>query len=383
MTSATAPTSLESLSIAVDARAVQQPGTGFSSYLKGSVQCLLEMGARVSLLTNFPAENYYKLFPATEWVEFGSRRDLVWDQLDLPRLMRKRAFDFYWAPANNGMPLLPVKKTWKISTTHDLVPLKLPKMYLYCRPSFAFPYLVWTVAAMLRSNTILTVSESSARDIRRTFRRRAIIIPPLFADLPNTVNTEALPDDIRNKTYIVYNGGLDPRKNVPNLLVGFSIAAKQWPSLSLVMVGSGYELFDAAIKNLGISEKIVRTGYVDDEAKWAIIKAAAAVAYPSLYEGFGLPLLEAFAVGTPVLTAANSSLPEVAGDAAVYVDPRDPTSISKGILQMRDPDTVATLRAKGKARLLYFKPTVSRERLVTELLRAEQGRKERSLRHHW
>jgi alpha-1,3-rhamnosyl/mannosyltransferase len=78
--------------------------------------------------------------------------------------------------------------------------------------------------------------------------------------------------------------------------------------------------------------------------------------YPSLYEGFGLPLLEAFAVGTPVLTAADSSLPEVAGDAAVYVDPRYPASIAKGILQLQDPDVAADLRAKGNGTALALRP---------------------------
>ena len=131
---------------------------------------------------------------------------------------------------------------------------------------------------------------------------------------------------------MVYNGGLDLRKNVPNLLAGLAIARRDWPELSLVIMGSGYTVFDSAIEDLGISENVVRTGYVDDETRSAIIKGAVAVTYPSLYEGFGLPLLEAFAVGTPVLTADNSSLSEVAGDAAVYVDPLDPASIAKGLI---------------------------------------------------
>jgi len=372
--------SLEGVSIAVDARAIEQPGIGFYGYLKGAVHCLLAMQAQVSLLTNFPTNDYQKLFPAAEWVGFGSRRDLIWDQYDLPRFLRERSFDLYWAPANNGIPFLPVGKTWRISTTHDLVPLRLPKMYLYRRPLFAFPYLVWTSAAMLRSDTILTVSESSAHDIWHTFRRRATIIPPVFADLPSSSDAELVPDNIRTKTYIVYNGGFDPRKNVPNLLAGFAIAAQQWGDLSLVIVGKGYAALDSEIESLGISEKVVRTGYVEEETRWAITKAAAAVAYPSLYEGFGLPLLEAFAVGTPVLTAANSSLPEVAGDAAVYVDPREPASIADGIVRMRDPEIVADLRAKGRRRLERFDPIVSRERLVVELLKAAQRGKGRSSR---
>jgi glycosyltransferase involved in cell wall biosynthesis len=369
---------LEGISIAVDARSIQLPGIGFSSYLKGAVQCLLERRARVSLLTNFPAENYYEFFPAAEWVRFGSQRDLIWDQYDLPRFLRARSFDLYWAPANNGIPFFPIGRTWKISTTHDLVPLRLPRMYLYYRPLFAFPYLIWTIASMLRSDTILTVSESSAHDIWHTFRRRATIISPVFSDLSSSTQSRLLPDDIRNRTYVVYNGGLDPRKNVHNLLAAFAIAAQTWLELSLVIVGAGYSLFDSAIEKLGISEKVILTGYVDDDTKWAILKAAAAVAYPSLYEGFGLPLLEAFAAGTPVLTSANSSLPEVAGDAAVYVDPRDPASIAKGILRLRDPELVAELRAKGTERLSRFEPAASCERLVAEILGIAQRREHRS-----
>jgi len=104
------------------------------------------------------------------------------------------------------------------------------------------------------------------------------------------------------------------------------------------------------------------------------------VAYPSLYEGFGLPLLEAFAMGTPVLTAANSSLLEVAGDAAVYVDPLDPASIAKGLIALRDPETSRELREKGRQRLELFDPVVLRERLAAALLTAARHQKERSAR---
>ena len=349
---------------------IRYPGTGVHGYLKGAVRCLLEMQARVALLTNFSTEDYQRLFAEAEWIAFGSRRNLVWDQYDLPRFLHKRSFDLYWAPSNNGMPFLPVKKTGRISTTHDLVPLKLPKMHLFHRPLFAFPYLVWTSAAMLRSDTILTVSESSAHDIWCAFRRRATVIPPVFGDLPSSAPAELLPVDIKNTTYIVYNGGLDRRKNVPNLLSGFAIAAREWQGLRLVLVGGGYTTFDSAIENLGISEKVVRTGYVDEETRWAIIKAAVAMAYPSLYEGFGLPLLEAFAVGTPVLTAANSSLPEVAGDAAVYVDPR---------ARHRSPGEFSNCeilgypvgpRAKGMKTGSCISTRPFCERLVVELLKA-------------
>jgi len=370
--------SLEGVSVAVDARVVLRPGIGFFSYLRDVVQRLLELGGQVSLLTNFPTEEYQGLFPSVEWIGFGSRRNLIWDQYDLPKLLRKRQFKLYWAPTNNGIPFLPIKTTWTISTTHDLVPLRLPDLYFYRRPAFALPYLVWTSAVMLRSDTILTVSASSARDIRHFFRRRATVIAPVFSDLSAIPSDGALPALLKDKTYVAYNGGIDPRKNVPNLLAAFAIAADEWKELNLVMVGNGYGVFDPTVKRLGIADRVVRTGYVDDETRTAILKSAVAVAYPSLYEGFGLPLLEAFAVGTPVLTAANSSLVEVAGNAAVSVDPYDPASIAAGLLKMRNSEIAADLRAKGQARLAWFDPAISRARLGAELGQAARKQVERS-----
>jgi glycosyltransferase involved in cell wall biosynthesis len=379
--SSASPTpNLEGVSVGVDARTVQQPGIGFSAYFEGAVRCLLDMRAQVCLLTNFPTEQYRELFPSTEWTWFGSRRNLIWDQYDLPRFLRKRQFDLYWAPTNNGIPFLPVKRTWTISTTHDLVPLRLPGLYLYRRPGFALPYAVWTAAAMLRSDTILTVSASSARDIERYFFRRATVIPPLFGNLSALGDRGTIPASLKDKSYVVYNGGLDPRKKVPNLLAAFAVVASEWPDLGLALVGNGYEVFDPEIRSLGISGSVVRTGFVDDETRTAIIEAAVAMAYPSLYEGFGLPLLEAFAAGTPVLTAANSSLVEVAGDAAIFVDPRDPDSIAAGVLKMRDPALTAELRAKGRKRLEQFDPAMSRQRLGAELIRVARAQEERSRR---
>ena len=104
------------------------------------------------------------------------------------------------------------------------------------------------------------------------------------------------------------------------------------------------------------------------------------MAYPSLYEGFGLPLLEAFTVGTPVVTATNSSLSEVAGDAAIYVNPRDPSSIAQGILLLRDPEVASDLRVKGRRRLTLFDSTASRELLVTAFAVAVQHREKKTPR---
>ena len=117
------------------------------------------------------------------------------------------------------------------------------------------------------------------------------------------------------------------------------------------------ERLDAAIESLPTSAKqrIVRTGYVNDRDKLALLSGATILAYPSLYEGFGFPVLEAFAAGVPVMTSNVSSLPEVAGEAAVLVDPADTHAIAKALSELvGDADLRAVLSAAGVARASRF-----------------------------
>jgi glycosyltransferase involved in cell wall biosynthesis len=140
-----------------------------------------------------------------------------------------------------------------------------------------------------------------------------------------------------DRPYLLYLGGIEPRKNLPNLLAAFR---RLTPELSLVIAGSGVEwnpegsdLLGQAMAGLpeDVRSRVRRTGYVSDSDKVALLSGAEAFVYPSSYEGFGLPVLEAMACGTPVVTSNASSLPEVAGDAAVLVDPADPAAIAAGI----------------------------------------------------
>src|SRR5579863_3693197 len=172
---------LAGVRIAVDARNLRHPGMGIHGYLDAGVRLLIREGADVVLLTNFSNDDLISDYPGARWESFGSRRDIVWDQLDLPRFLRAREFQYYWAPGNNGIPIRRSRGTRTIGTTHDVIPLRLPRMYLLRNPRFALPYLVWTFSGIVRSDELLTVSESSARDIHTFFRRRSTIIPPSFS----------------------------------------------------------------------------------------------------------------------------------------------------------------------------------------------------------
>lgn len=162
--------------------------------------------------------------------------------------------------------------------------------------------------------------------------------------------------------YVLFLGGLEPRKNLETLVRAFGEMKETGFAL---VIGGGrtrwapeYEAkVDAAISSLPPDrrERVVRTGYVPDTDRRALLTGAEVLAYPSLMEGFGFPVLEAFAANVPVLTSDTSSLPEVAGEAAVLVDPRDPAAIAAGLDELlTDDDLRGVLRAAGTARVAGF-----------------------------
>jgi glycosyltransferase involved in cell wall biosynthesis len=174
-------------------------------------------------------------------------------------------------------------------------------------------------------------------------------------------------EDVRRRygvrgPYIVFLGGLEPRKNLETLVRAFGLM--EHDDVSLVVAGGQVrwaptyaEAVDAAIEDLhpAARERVIRTGYVRDNDRRALLSGAEVLCYPSRYEGFGFPVLEGFAANVPVLTSTTSSLPEVAGDAAVLVDPDDPHAIARALDELfGDEDLRNVLRAAGTARVASF-----------------------------
>lgn len=199
-----------------------------------------------------------------------------------------------------------------------------------------------------------------------------------FAPVP-----QAAVDAVRRRhgisgAYVLFVGGIEPRKNLEHLVMAFAESDAQ--DLTLVIAGGPVRWFPAASERLDASiealptsvrERIVRTGYVNDRDKLALLSGATVLAYPSLYEGFGFPVLEAFAAGVPVLTSNVSSLPEVAGEAAVLVDPADVEAIAKALTDIAgDADLRAVLSAAGVARASRFTWEVTARATATVLRQA-------------
>jgi glycosyltransferase involved in cell wall biosynthesis len=225
-------------------------------------------------------------------------------------------------------------------------------------------------ATLAESPAIIVPSVSAADDLRDTFGaaddRVHVVHHGVDAEAFAPVQ-EATIDAVRRRhgipgPYVLFVGGIEPRKNLEHLVKAF--AKSDARQLSLVLAGGPVRWFPEATEHLdatiellpeGVRDRIVRTGYVSEHDKVALLSGATVLAYPSHYEGFGFPVLEGFAAGVPVLTSNVSSLAEVAGEAAVLVDPADIDAIAAALSEMvADEDLRAVLSAAGVARASRF-----------------------------
>jgi alpha-1,3-rhamnosyl/mannosyltransferase len=158
--------------------------------------------------------------------------------------------------------------------------------------------------------------------------------------------------------YVLFMGTIEPRKNLPVLVRAFDAAAEDDPELALVVAGAagwGVDAFDESLARAHHRGRVRRLGYVTDGQRRDLLAGAAALAYPSRYEGFGFPPLEAMAAGVPVVAARSGAIPEVVGDAAVLVDPDDVDALAAALLAVvRDPDQRRALVTRGRAQLARF-----------------------------
>jgi glycosyltransferase involved in cell wall biosynthesis len=276
---------------------------------------------------------------------------------------------------------LTVKGAVNLYTIHDLVPLRLP--YTTLDDKHLFLKLHREIART--ADHIVTVSEASRRDIIR------------WLELPetrvtNTYQSVAIPERLRTKSlddvakeigglfglelgrYFLFYGAIEPKKNVSRLLEAFLSSGVNIP---LVIVSSSgwqndrelgiignklYQGTGTGGSNAGVRLKSI--SYAPYEVLVSLIRGARAVTFPSLYEGFGLPVLEAMLLGTPVLTSNAASLPEVAGDAALLVDPTDVPAIRSGIVALAsDGDLCRELASRGYVQADKFSPERYRERV--------------------
>jgi glycosyltransferase involved in cell wall biosynthesis len=250
-----------------------------------------------------------------------------------------------------------------VGTVHDLVSFVYPETHTVLTN---FMHRVWLPRALGRATAVVTVSQHSKKDIVRYLgldAARIEVIPcgvgAQFSPLAEAGEGERLAAryGIR-QPYILYLGAVTARKNLTGLLQAFARLRVSLPQYTMVVAGA--PAWKAApvhdtVKRLEMAPHVLLTGYVSDGDVPALYRQADLFAFPSLYEGFGRPPLEAMACGTPVVTSNSSSLPEVAADAALLVDPQDPGAIAAAMATaLTDADLRRDLVHRGLARARRF-----------------------------
>lgn len=352
--------------IAIDARKWRDFGIG--TYVRNVVRRLarLDRETTYSLFCKAGdeatlrdlAENF---LPVVEDAEGYSLRE----HFSIPRKLRRLKADLFHSP-HYVLPLL--CSTPSVVTIHDCIHLLFPQ-YLPNRQAWHYArYMMGS--AIKRSALVFTVSEASRRDILHFFpwadRDKVVVVPnaldPEVLEDPGEEEMERVREryQIRGR-FLLYAGNIKPHKNLDRLVTAFSLLRRRggFDDLRLVIVGSAEENKYAALRRTaeitGVRNEVRFFGFVPDRTLSALYRRASVFAFPSLYEGFGLPPLEAMACGTPVVTSGLSSLPEVLGDAAVFVDPWSTSDIADGLARaLTDEALRALLRARGLERVKAF-----------------------------
>jgi alpha-1,3-rhamnosyl/mannosyltransferase len=214
--------------------------------------------------------------------------------------------------------------------------------------------------AVRRSRAFVAISQATAKDFERRFPAAAghVTVAPLgVAPQLARATAEADSSQLPAPGFVLAVGTLEPRKNLPRLVTAYQLLDEglqhKHPIVVVGDLGWRTDATVAALRSLG--DRCALLGTVSDEALAELYRRASVFCYPSLYEGFGLPVLEAMAAGTAVVTSNTSSLPEVGGDAVAYADPYDPTSIARALSGLlNSPERRAALGAAARARAATF-----------------------------
>lgn len=264
------------------------------------------------------------------------------------------------------LPLVAPGKA-NIYTLHDLVPLRLP--YATLDNKRAYYAMCKTIAA--RADLVFTVSEHSRRDIiqllgmdeRRVVNTyQAVELPDRYLPRDSDDLAAALESNfgLSPDGYFLFFGALEPKKNLRRVAQAFAAAGLRSP---LIVVGEPWANFTTEFLDR-FGDFILRYDYLPAEQLRWLVAGAKATLFPSLYEGFGLPVLESMLLGAPVLTSTQGSLPEIAGEGALLVDPYDVDAIRAAIVQLdSDPDLRLELSSRGRRQAAKFSPAVYREKL--------------------
>ncbi|MCE2719404.1 MAG: glycosyltransferase family 4 protein [Dolichospermum sp.] len=341
---------IDSHQLIINLSIIFSQATGISNYAKNIFPYLTSLNPTLLTSEKYPNYNCYSvpnnLTPADGTK--GHLNRLIWTQFQLPKIYQKLKSQLLFSP----LPEAPLYTNCRfIVMSHDMIPLRFPKRF-----SPLTPYHLYYVPQVLnQAQHIICNSHATAKDLVDFFHIPSNKITPIplaydsshfqFLNLPT-------------RNYFLYIGRQDPYKNLQRLITAFS-ALPNRNDYELWLAGPDDQryspLLEIQTQELGINHLVKFLNYVPYDELPIIINQAIALVFPTLWEGFGLPVLEAMACGTPVITSNISSLPEVAGDAAILINPYHIEEITAAMkMIIHDSETRKQLSKQGLKRVNQF-----------------------------
>mgnify|MGYP001370450865 CR=1 FL=1 len=295
-------------------------------------------------LMDLPEENNYFKYKTVPG-------KFLWSQIFLPLfLYQRKNIDVYFSPAHYLPRFCPVPQ---VVTVHDVA-------YLYYPEDFTKKDLWqlknWTAFSIKKAKQIIAVSKTTKKDIVKNYNIDETRVSVVYNGFEKTARGKTA--EVKLKNFILFVGTIQPRKNLEVLVDAFNKFIQINKDFKLVIVGKKgwlYKNIFEKVKTMSLEDKIIFTGHVTDEELIWYYKNAFCLVLPSIYEGFGIPVLEAMSYDCPVISSFSSSLPEIGGEASLYFDPKNSDDLLKKLKMLQDNNKLRKeLILKGQQRIKDF-----------------------------
>ena len=345
--------------IAVDARPLAHPHTGIGRYTEALLRRMVGSGHQWflysdrGLLLRFDFDDHVQL--RTAGAGPGSPFSLLYSQLVFPRWARGDCVDLFWSPRHH-LPLRLPGKVAGVVTIHDLVWKRFPETMMKSN--------LWLERMLMgpslhSARRVICVSDFTAKELSREYPKLSAVCRVVHEAAETVVKPDEQAAPVPEQPFLLFVGTLEPRKNLPRLLRAFArlVRTTDLPHQLLVVGARGWagEDLDSLARQLDIAARVKLRGRLSDAELRALYQSTVALVMPSLYEGFGLPVLEAMQYGAPVIVSKAGALPEVAGEGGLLVDPLSEDSIFRQMLRLcSDRQLRATLSDRARQQAQRF-----------------------------